>query len=140
MLSWLTLTGRVTDADESPASDTHTGSGRFPDTAGRRRGRFSAVAVESRNQTGETNFSPLEADIVIIANNQQFDNTTLSDEPINRGQPFDGGELRPEVVREGYIAYEVQATLQVPDLQVEWSDSTSRGEIAAAWRTPNTES
>lgn len=96
--------------------------------------QWAFVNVWVKNETGETNFSPLVSEFALLAGNSQYDGTTfLVDEPINKGQPFDGGELQPGVVREGWILYEIPEDLGVHDLTIGWSQDYFEGNVIVHW-------
>lgn len=96
--------------------------------------QWAFVNVWVKNETGQTNFSPLATEFPILAGNSQYDGSTyLIDEPVEKGQPFEGGELQPDVEREGWIAYQVPAELGVDDLVVGWSQTYFDGEVIVHW-------
>jgi hypothetical protein len=51
----------------------------------------------------------------------------------DNGSAFDGGGLQPGIEREGWIAYEVPADVELNDLEMAWSKDTLEGQIAARW-------
>jgi hypothetical protein len=94
---------------------------------------FVSVLVE--NGTGETELSPLSSDFSVLAGNSQFDPAILVPEPVEQGQPYDGGELQPGVVREGYIGFEIDAGLSLDDLQIVYTTQTIDGEVTVYWQS-----
>jgi hypothetical protein len=99
-------------------------------------GQWAIMNFWCSNKTGETNFSPLASDIVLLTGNSQFDGETiLIEDPIELGEPFDGGELQPNVEREGWIAYQVPEGLTVEDLTCAWSDEGYYGTISVNWQS-----
>lgn len=97
-------------------------------------GQWAFVDVTVRNETGQTAFSPLATDINLLYGNSQADGETiLLEEPINKGEPFDGGELSPGVERSGWILYEIPSDLSVNDITITWSDTTFEGEFGVNW-------
>ena len=87
-----------------------------------------------KNETGQAASSPLALDMALIYGNSQSDgDTVLIDEPTNKGEPFDGGELQPGIERSGWIAYQVPSDISTDDLTMAWSDTTFDGEIAVNW-------
>jgi hypothetical protein len=101
-------------------------------------GQWAFVNVTVKNETGKTAFSPLASDINLLTGNSQADGETiLFEEPINRGEPFDGGELSPGVERSGWIAYEIPSGVSVKDITMTWSDKTFEGELGVNWEVQN---
>jgi hypothetical protein len=97
-------------------------------------GQWAFVNAYVRNETGQSNFSPLATDISLLYGSSQADGeTVLLDEPINKGEPFEGGELQPGVERSGWIAYQIPSGVSIDDLTVAWSKTTFEGEIAVNW-------
>ncbi len=97
-------------------------------------GQWAFVDVYVKNNTGSAEFSPLATDIKLLYGDSQADGETiLIDEPINKGQRFDGGELQPGVKREGWILYPVPSNLSIGDLTVAWSETEAGGRIAVNW-------
>lgn len=96
--------------------------------------QWAFVNVWVKNETGEANFSPLGSDLALLYGNAQSDGETiLVNEPIDKGEPFDGGELQPGVERSGWIGYQLPQGLSVSDLVIAWSEDTFEGQIAANW-------
>jgi hypothetical protein len=96
--------------------------------------QWAFVNVYVKNETGQAASSPLALDMALIYGNSQSDgDTVLIDEPTNKGEPFDGGELQPGIERSGWIAYQVPSDISTDDLTMAWSDTTFDGEIAVNW-------
>jgi len=97
-------------------------------------GQWAFVNIYVSNETGQANYSPLANEFPMIYGNSQADGTTvLFNDPINRDQSFDGGELQPGVERSGWVAYEIPSDTSVNDLRVAWSQSTLEGELSVNW-------
>lgn len=99
-------------------------------------GQWAFINVWVKNETGSTKFSPLANEFALLYDSSQADGDTyLIDEPINKGESFDGGELQPGVERSGWIAYQIPGgSLGNDDLTVAWSQTTVSGDIAANWQ------
>lgn len=101
-----------------------------PDTGG----QWAFVNAYVKNNTGQTEFSPLGSDFALIYGNSQADSEIiLARDPINKGDEFEGGELQPGIERSGWIPYQVSNSVSVNDLTVAWSKTTFDGEIAVNW-------
>ena len=87
----------------------------------------------SKNETGQTEYSPLSDEFALVTGNSQFDSTFLIDDPVNKGEQFEGGELEPGIERSGWIVYELPADLSTSDLTMAWSNTTYGGEISVNW-------
>lgn len=96
--------------------------------------QWAFVNVWVKNETGQTSFSPLASEFGLLYGNSQSDgDTLLIDEPINKGESFEGGELQPDVERNGWIAYQLPGDISTNDLTMAWSQETIEGQIAANW-------
>lgn len=109
---------------------TGAASQKEPDSGG----QWAFVNVYVKNETGQAASSPLAFDMSLIYGNSQADgDTVLVDDPANKGEPFDGGELQPGIERSGWIAYQVPSDISTDDLTMAWSTTTFDGEIAVNW-------
>lgn len=98
------------------------------------RGQYAFVNVYSKNETGQTAYSPLSNEFALVSDSSQFDTTYLLNDPTNKGEQYDGGELQPGIEREGWIVYELPADLSVSDLTMAWSKTTFGGEVSVNWK------
>jgi hypothetical protein len=97
-------------------------------------GQWAFINVWVKNETGQANYSPLSNDFGLLYENSQSDAQTLFvNEPINKGDAFDGGELQPGVERSGWIAFAIPSEMQLNELTLAWSQDTFEGQIAANW-------
>lgn len=97
-------------------------------------GQWAFVNAYVKNETGQANFSPLVSEISLLYGNSQADGETiLIDDPINKGEPFEGGELQPDIERSGWIAYQIPSDISSDQLTMAWSKTTFEGEIAVNW-------
>ena len=97
-------------------------------------GQWAFVNVYVKNETGQAASSPFASDFDLLYGNSQSDgDTLLIDDPVNKGEPFEGGELQPGVERSGWIAYEIPGDISTDDLTVAWSKTTFDGELAVNW-------
>lgn len=96
---------------------------------------WAFINIWVKNETGNAEYSPTGSEFALLYDNSQADGETyLGDEPINKEEPFDGGELQPGVERSGWVAYQIPKDLSVNDLTVAWAEDTFVGQIAANWR------
>jgi len=96
--------------------------------------QWAFVTIWVKNETGQANYSPLPTEFGLLYGTEQADGETfLADDPINKGDPFDGGELQPGVERSGWIAFQVPDDLSVDDLTMAWSQDTYNGQISVRW-------
>jgi hypothetical protein len=97
-------------------------------------GQWAFVNVWVKNETGQMEFSPLASEFGLLYGNSQSDGETiLFDDPVNKGEPFDGGELQPGVERSGWIAFELPDSVGSDDVEMAWGQETFEGQIAARW-------
>ena len=91
--------------------------------------QFAWVYLTAENRSGDTEFLPLDWDIYIRSGNRQYDaELVLRDE----GQ-YEGGQVGPGIVRDGWLNYEIPADLAVSDLSVVWHESGIFDEWTATW-------
>jgi hypothetical protein len=134
---YTTPNGYIISVDEPELQDSYEYedyngevSPKEPDSGG----QWAFLNAYVKNETGQSKYSPLAGDINLLYGSSQADGETiLIDEPINKGEPFEGGELQPDVERSGWIAYEIPADVSTDDLTVAWSKTTIEGEISVNW-------
>lgn len=97
------------------------------------RDKWAFVDAWVKNETGQTQFSPVGAEFALLHQDSQFDALQLYNDPVNKGPAFDGGELQPGVEREGWLAYAVPGEVGVEDLTMAWSTTTRNGEVSVNW-------
>jgi len=96
--------------------------------------QWAFIDVTVTNDSGEPGFSPVSSDFVILAGNSQYNSeSVVFDDPINKGTPFEGGELQPGVTRSGWVLYSVPLSIAPEDMTVAWSKSTFDGDISVNW-------
>lgn len=99
-------------------------------------GQWVFVNAYVKNETGQAAFSPLGSEFALIYGSSQADGETLLiNDPAEKGEPFDGGELQPNVERSGWIAYEVPSGLSVEDVRIAWSQTTLNGPVSVNWES-----
>lgn len=96
--------------------------------------QWAFADVRVKNGTGGAELSPTSQDFTILSGNSQIESTFISPEPVERGDAFEGGDLQPDVVRAGWIAYEVDSQLTLNDIQVVYSGSTYEGDVSVYWQ------
>jgi len=92
--------------------------------------QWAFVWFEAENDSGSEEFVPLDSDINLRAENTQYDSEYINKEE----NAYDGGEVGPSIVREGWIAYEISDDLDMEDLRVEYFDSDFRNEWGVRWQ------
>lgn len=96
--------------------------------------QWAFVHCHIQNTGTESAFAPLESDINIIADSRQYDREMVVDTLVNKGEPYDGGEIEAGIVRDGWIAYQIPASLSQGDFRVSWNDDNYEGSWTARWR------
>jgi hypothetical protein len=104
-------------------------SQREPDNGG----RWVFVDITVRNETGQASFSPARSDFVLLHGNSQAEPELLLDDPVNKGQRFESGDLQPGVERSGWIAYQIPSGVLTDDVTFVWSPTTFDGDISVNW-------
>lgn len=91
--------------------------------------QFAFVNVRAENTGSERTYTPSPRDVSIIVDNTQYDYAYLSRD---EGK-YDAGEIAPGIVREGWIGYEVPASMSVSDMRISWFGETYYGDWTAVW-------
>lgn len=91
--------------------------------------QYAWVDVRVENVGTQSNHTPFEGDITIIAGNRQYDSEYVSKD---EGR-YESGEIAPDIVREGWIAYQIPEDLSNGDFVVTYTDSDYSGEWTARW-------
>lgn len=99
-------------------------------------GQYVFVNLKTQNQGDEPKSLPTSYDFQIIANNRQYDSTYLLNEPLDIGEPYEGGEVQPGIIREGYMAFEVPEDVNKQDVSIVWNELISLNEKSVYW-SPN---
>lgn len=72
---------------------------------------------------------PTKHDIALIAGNSQYEYEIASKDEGG----YEGGEVQPDIVREGWILYEVPESVSKGDLTVAYTDSGYDGDVSVFW-------
>lgn len=96
-------------------------------------GQYVFVTLRTQNQGDVPKSLPTSYDFQIIANNRQYDSSYLLNEPLDVGEPYEGGEVQPGIVREGYIAFEVPEDVNKQDVSIVWNELISLNEKSVYW-------
>lgn len=97
-------------------------------------GQWAFVNIWTKNETGQADYSPLASEFGLLYGSSQADGETiLLDEPVNKGEPFEGGELQPGVERSGWVAFQISGNVGLSDLTMAWSQETYEGQIGVNW-------
>ena len=88
------------------------------------------VWFEAENQSNGVEYLPFEFDVVVVAGNQQYDSVFINKEE----NKYNGGEVQPDIVRSGWIAYEVPDDLSLSDLEVVHSGGDFDGNWRVKWQ------
>jgi hypothetical protein len=57
----------------------------------------------------------------------------LYNEPIDKGQAYEGGEVQPSIIREGYIVFTVPSDVEKQHISVVWNEMISLTEKSVYW-------
>lgn len=91
--------------------------------------QWAFVNLRAENVGGSKEFTPLESDVSIVANNTQYDSQYINKE---EGR-YDGGEINPGIVREGWLCYEIPESLSKDDFTVVYSAENYQGNWTVHW-------
>ena len=96
---------------------------------------WAFVDISVTNKAATTMSSPGASDFDLIGTGATYDSYALADDPIDRGQRFESGDIRPDETRSGWIVYAVDSSLTAADMRVSWSATIADGEVAAEWQS-----
>jgi len=130
---YTTPNGYVVRIDRPELQNTYTAEGYNGETeeSPEDRGQWAFANVYVKNETGQSAYSP--TGFSLVSGSAQYDSEILFNEPVNKGDKYESGELQPGIERSGWIVYELPADLSVSDLTMAWSKSTFEGEISVNW-------
>jgi hypothetical protein len=99
-------------------------------------GQYVFVNLKTQNQGDVPKTLPSSYDFQMIANNRQYEPATaLYNEPIDKGESYEGGEVQPGIIREGYFVFEVPEDVNEDDISVVWNEMISLSEKSVYWTT-----
>lgn len=87
------------------------------------------VTFQASNQSGQSQFVPRDSDIAVLHDGRQYDATHIRRE---QGK-YEGGDLEPDVTREGWIVYQVPEEIAPEDVTVAHSGDDAYGEWQVRW-------
>lgn len=100
-------------------------------------GQYIFVNIKTQNQGDVPKSLPSSYDFQIVANNRQYESTTSYNEPIGKGEIYEGGEVQPGIIREGYMVFEVPEDVNKGDISVVWNEIISLNEKSVYWTAQN---
>jgi hypothetical protein len=98
-------------------------------------GQYVFVDLRTQNQGDVPKRLPSSIDFQVLANNRQYESTTLYDEPADRGESYEGGEVQPGIIRDGYMTFEVPEDVNKEDISVVWNEMISLEDKSVYWTT-----
>ncbi|WP_434530043.1 DUF4352 domain-containing protein (plasmid) [Haloarcula sp. NS06] len=115
---------RLTARYEYQDYDDETAAKEAPDGS-----QWALITVRAENTAEESARLPSTYDVNLVAGQSQYEETYI-DKDENQ---YDGGEVQPGIVREGWIAYELPEDVSSEDIEVVWNGLPNGGEITALW-------
>ena len=91
--------------------------------------QWAWLEFSAENVSNSTVFLPLKGDIALISGNSQYSYSISS----KSSGAYEGGEVQPDIVREGEILYEVPEELSKSDFSVAYTEETYDGDISVYW-------
>ena len=91
-------------------------------------GQFARAYVSATNASNEVVNLPAPQDFSVLVGNTEY-------EPLNiqEGDFYEGGEVQPEILREGFVTFEVGDNVAIEDIVVVWSITQPDGSVSAYW-------
>jgi hypothetical protein len=92
----------------------------------------------AENKSESSKFIPFHGDWVMLADNRQYNPQSI----FSSDWAYEGGEVFAGVVREGWIRYEIPASLSTDDLSIAWSkeffdpDTGEETQVSLTWSPP----
>lgn len=91
--------------------------------------KWAFVYVYAENDSGSTEYLPFSRDFTMRVGNSQYDEALIYKDD----GKYEGGEVGPGVVREGWVCFEIPESVSRSDLTIDWFDSTYEGEYGVRW-------
>lgn len=120
---------------ETPESYLHEYAGYTYEERAKEGHTWLFVYVRVKNATGSPEYVPTASDFVVVADNSQYDRVYEDDVTSEDGDAYEGGDLQPGVVRDGWILYEVPDKYKQAKFSVVWSESYYDGDVAVHWES-----
>ncbi len=92
--------------------------------------KWALLMFRAENKADSPKLIPFRDDVVLLSGSSQFDPVYINKEE----DMYESGEVQPGVVREGWIPYEIPASLSRDDLQIIYSGSDFEGEWRVVWQ------
>ena len=91
--------------------------------------QWAFIDFYAENVGNESEYIPYDRDVNIIADGQQFETAYITKEE----GAYESDQIRPEISREGWIAYEIPAELTPEDIEVSYTNDVYEGEWTVRW-------
>jgi len=92
--------------------------------------QWAFLDFRAENTGDEPASAPSEFDISLVVGNSQYDRTAITRDD---GR-YEGGEIQPDIVREGWVAFEVPDDLSASDVEAVWSSQDAYDSWTAYWQ------
>lgn len=119
----------VTDVEFQDSYTWEGSSGRAYEEEPDAGNRWAFVYVYAENNSESTELLPTKGDFTVWVDDRQYDHSLIG---TDEGQ-YEGGEVGPDVDRDGWICYEVPEDVATSDLSIEWFGSTVSGDYGVRW-------
>lgn len=90
--------------------------------------QWAFLQIHAENTGDEVAYTPIANNVSLVAGNQQYSRVYVDKEG-----GFETGEIQPDIVREGFFAYEIPENLSQSDVTAVWSDTGPYGDVVAHW-------
>lgn len=91
--------------------------------------KWAFVTFRARNVSNSPQRLPTKYGVALIAGNSQYDYSATG---LSQGI-YEGGQVQPDIVREGVIIYEVPSGVSKSDLQLTYTETMISGDISVTW-------
>lgn len=107
--------------------EDHNGETRPKDAPDGKQWAFAELRAE--NTADKIAELPTKFDMLLLADNRQYEYEIITD----REGAYEGGDVQPGVVEEGWLGFEIPADVTADSLAFVYSPITSEGELAIRW-------
>jgi hypothetical protein len=91
--------------------------------------QWAFAEIQAENMAGEIAQLPTKFDMLLIADNQQYEFKIILD----KDGEYEGGDVQPNVVEKGWLAFEIPEDVTDDSVAFIYNPTTSEGKIAVRW-------
>lgn len=91
--------------------------------------QWALVTLRAENTSDSAATLPHTFDLYLVTSKSQYEQIYIDKED----NKYEGGEVQPGIVREGWVAYEIPDTIVDGAVEIVWSGHPNGGDVTAIW-------